>query len=509
VEPNRSARSQVSRRVLIVDLNNFARYPSIPVGYLSAVCRNAGYDVSVFSPLMLGIGGVVRERPTRWYSLTAARLNYRAAVSPLRLIRSVRKRAAMLRAPKLKKEQRRVVDEFRRQLAENRPDVVLVSSYLMYLEHSTEICAACVEHDVPVLVGGPYFAQPEVVAEWVAIPGVTAIVGGEVELELPAILATVLAKGDLLQHPGLWLPGPNGKPVGGARPPLTQLDDVPFPDYRDFPWAKYPNRIIPVLTGRGCGWGVCTFCSDVTSTAGRTFRSRDPRKVLDEIAHHHEQHGASLFAFTDLKLNSDLVVWQAILSGMQRAAPGSRWIGSVHVDAVGRPRNGLSHDELAQAAESGCVRLTTGLENGSQRILDAMKKGTNVAATGHFVAAAAAAGISVRCTMIVGYPGETASDIDASADYIEQHRGSIERVSLNRFSLMTGTGIHRSIENKSQPHPDFELLAANHPLAQIEYRHTPANQPAYHKSVMRLLGEVHVINREPLSQRARDFEGVM
>ena len=45
---------QIEPKVLVVDLNNFARYPTLSVGYLSAVLRKASYQVSVFAPLMVG-----------------------------------------------------------------------------------------------------------------------------------------------------------------------------------------------------------------------------------------------------------------------------------------------------------------------------------------------------------------------------------------------------------------------------------------------------------------------
>ena len=50
-----------SRRILLVDLNNFARYPSLAVGYLAASLRKAGAQVQVFAPLMVGVQGVQRE----------------------------------------------------------------------------------------------------------------------------------------------------------------------------------------------------------------------------------------------------------------------------------------------------------------------------------------------------------------------------------------------------------------------------------------------------------------
>ena len=45
-------------RVLIADLHNFARYPTVAVGYLAGVLRSAGIDVEVFSPFSHGVTGV-------------------------------------------------------------------------------------------------------------------------------------------------------------------------------------------------------------------------------------------------------------------------------------------------------------------------------------------------------------------------------------------------------------------------------------------------------------------
>jgi len=62
------------RSVLIVDLNNFARYPTIAIGYLTSILRNAGVEMEVFSPLSSGVTGVQREPRARPWSLLDQRL---------------------------------------------------------------------------------------------------------------------------------------------------------------------------------------------------------------------------------------------------------------------------------------------------------------------------------------------------------------------------------------------------------------------------------------------------
>lgn len=496
--------------VLVVDLNNFARYPTLSVGYLAAVCRAAGMAVEVFSPLMIGLKGFRREPPPGWWGLAAERLNYLAATSRLAPVRRLRAALVSRIASDLVHDGGALVEAFRRRLARARPDVVLVSTYLMYREQVAGICAACRSVGVPVLVGGPYFAQPPIVEAWAGLPGLTALIAGEVELELPALIEALLAGRELGGFQGVVAVSGTRPAAARARPPLRRLDAVPFPDFRDFPWERYPNRIVPVITGRGCGWGVCTFCSDVVSTAGRTFRSRSPGHVLEEIGRHHRD-GTSLFVFTDLKLNSDLEVWQALLDGMQAVAPGARWVAAVHVDAMAahRPDNGLEGDALRRAAASGCVRLSTGLESGSQRVLDAMKKGTRIEATGRFLAAAAAAGISTRCTMILGYPTETAQDVAATVGFLEAYRATIERIKIGRFFIAHGTAFEHSLARAPAAYPRLRRLGEDAALGWIEHSFAPADRAAYRAAVLRLLGVIHRINRNPLRPAARDFEGVM
>lgn len=492
-------------RVLVVDLNNFARYPTLSVGYIIAVCRRAGMSVKLFSPLSVGLKGVARERPASALTLAASKANYLAFSGRFAAMRPLRRWAASAARMPIKRRQGRVLEQFTAHIERDRPDIVLISTYLAFRELTASMCRVCEERRVRVVIGGPYFAQPQVIREWINISGLTALAAGEVELDLPQIIESLLGGEDATRFVGVIVPdGPAGY-RGRMASPLHQLDDVPYPDFTDFPWDRYPERIVPVVTGRGCGWGVCAFCSDVTSTAGRTFRSRSPENVLGEVRSHHDRYGATLFVFTDLKLNSNLEMWRAIARGMQDAAPGARWIASVH---VGRHReNGLTSDELHLAADSGCVRLTTGLESGSQRVLELMRKGSEADAIGAYLHDATRAQINTRCTMIAGYPGEQADDVYQSTRFVRAHAEAIERISLNPFRIITGTPAHTALDKGKLP--DVADARPHHRLAVIDHHPLQARSGAYRRVVMQLYDAVHAVNRKPLHERARVFEGVM
>ena len=153
------------------------------------------------------------------------------------------------------------------------------------------------------------------------------------------------------------------------------------------------------------------------------------------------RHSTSNFIFLDLKLNSNPAMFRGIAEEIQAHVHGAQWVGTVHVDQ--RPDNGLARRDLRVAANAGMRRISFGLESGSQRLLDAMDKGASVEANSEFIRYAHEAGLSVRCTMFKGYPGETAEDLELTADFLARHAAYLDRIRYNDFSIHEGTPIYQ------------------------------------------------------------------
>jgi anaerobic magnesium-protoporphyrin IX monomethyl ester cyclase len=490
-------------RALVIDLNNFSRYPTLPVGLLVAVLREAGVDVDVLSPLARGVRGYPRLTRAKPWGLIDSRLRYWSAVTPSRSVRALRALAARALQPGTDGDRGAIV-AYAQEMLRHRPDVVLVSAYTMYEGIVRAIAKLCRSQGVPLVAGGSYLAAPEIVARWLDIDGVSAIFSGEPEPRLVDLLRDLVAGADIADYAGVSLPG---RPVRQPAPPLGQLDRLPFADYADFPWERYPNRIVPIMTGRGCEWGRCRFCADVVTAAGRTFRSRTLDNVLGEIRHQSKRHDTSLFVFLDLKLNSDLELWRGLIGGLPAVAPDAAWTASVHVDT--RRDHGLTRDDLVTAKRAGLARITTGLETASRRLLKSMAKGTNPERTRQFVRDAAQAGISVRLTTIIGYPGERAEDIDETAGFLMENQDSIERVMINRFSLMLGTDAERRSIERPATLPGLRRESLDPANAVVRHSNTACSTREHRRAVYRLMSTVHRINRKPLTSRAQEFEGVM
>lgn len=261
------------------------------------------------------------------------------------------------------------------------------------------------------------------------------------------------------------------------------------------------------MSGRGCSWSACTFCGDVISANGRTFRSRGIEAVLNELKTQFEIHDSKDFIFLDIKLNSDLEVWNGLIAQFQAVVPKGRWIGTVHVNSKGE--NGLSRENLFAAKKAGLTRISFGLESASQRLLDLMKKGTDIQSCSDFIQNAYDAGISVRASMMLGFPSETTEDIEQTIVFMEKHFHHFDRIRLSKFKPLPDTPFDRIYNKAPQKFPYFSNLKWDYRLARGLYRYKPPNTLAYRKAQKQLLDIVYKINSRPLRDNAKEFNGMM
>ncbi len=486
-------------RLLMVDLNNFSTFPTLAIGLLIASLRNRGHTIELLSPLAHDVPAATRERQENIFD------HLRRRISLTDMPQAFALRDFLRNANNIREERPHpvVLKQVAQALA-RRPDVLLISAYLQHMPTIRSLAELARQAGIPVVVGGPMFNLPHVAEEWRKIPGVSMLFGGEADLVLPDLVQTFLAGGNVLQYPGVTLP--DGA-TSSAAPPLRRLDETPIPDFTDFPWDRYPVRIVPLMSGRGCQWDRCLFCSDVISASGRTFRTRSIDSVLLEMQEQARRHNTASFLFLDLKLNSWPNMIRGIAGRIQQYVQGAEWVGTVHVDQ--RADNGLSRSDLTAAVDGGMRRISFGLETGSQPLLDRMKKGSSVERNAQFITDANAAGLSIRCTMFKGFPGETAQDMEATERFLDRHGHMLDRVRFNNFSLYTDTPIWQEMMDKSGAGAELELTVSDHARAKFRYRRRQPFGRDYRRSKARVLAIVHEINKRPLRDSARQFDGLM
>jgi radical SAM superfamily enzyme YgiQ (UPF0313 family) len=114
-------------------------------------------------------------------------------------------------------------------------------------------------------------------------------------------------------------------------------------------------------------------------------------------------------------------------------------------ECISRP-DCLNEEVIAALAEMGCYRLWLGSESGSQRVLDAMQRGTNVADLQAKAKQLKNAGISVGMFIMLGYEGEELADLDATTDHLKK---SAPDIFLTTVAYpIKGTGYHTSVQER-------------------------------------------------------------
>jgi len=307
--------------------------------------------------------------------------------------------------------------ELESKLTEYQPDLVGVTTSTLTYEPAVQILkmAKRVLPDCVTLVGGPHVTvmDKETLG---TVPEADIVVRGEGEQTILELART--AFGSHMQ--GLdEIAGITFRKNGHIdrtcdRPFIQNLDQLPFPAYKHFPLHKFRvfgKTYLPIITSRGCPFQ-CAFCL-TSRMCGRKFRIRTPKNVVDELEWLRETHGADAFALYDDTFTFDKTRAHKICEEMKTRKVDVPWDCRTRVDKI-------SQGLLAEMRSADCQLIHFGVESGSQKMLDAMKKGTTVEQNEKAISWAKDAGISVAISVVLGYPGETVDLLNQTFDFIRK-----------------------------------------------------------------------------------------
>ena len=200
-----------------------------------------------------------------------------------------------------------------------------------------------------------------------------------------------------------------------SRPLESDVDAFPFPARHLVPMEIY--RMSPDLSIRppmdiifgayGCPYD-CVFCA-AQSVIGGSFRPRSLDNIFAEIDQVvREQNPRTLLMGDDnfvLSKERTLEFCERYMArGYHETLP---WQIATRVDSV-------DGEILRAMAEAGCYLVSFGIESGVGRLLETVEKGAEVDQAESAVRLAKQAGLIVRATFILGLPGETVEDSEAT-----------------------------------------------------------------------------------------------
>jgi anaerobic magnesium-protoporphyrin IX monomethyl ester cyclase len=243
--------------------------------------------------------------------------------------------------------------------------------------------------------------------------GVDYVIKGEVEVTLKELLLTLEKRGDTQMIHGLIFKRFGQTFTTTPRNVTRDLDALPLPawdlvnidSYRTVWKKKHGYFSLNLATTRGCPFK-CNWCAK--PVYGNRYNSRSPENVISEIELLLKNYNPDHFWMSDdifglkpgwLNHFHELVVEKSLRFKYKIQSRADLLLEDNTIDAL---------------AGSGAETVWIGAESGSQKILDAMDKGTTIEQVRLATSLLKSRGIKVGFFLQFGYPGENEADIDST-----------------------------------------------------------------------------------------------
>ena len=301
--------------------------------------------------------------------------------------------------------------ELQAKLASYAPDIVGVTAMTPTIPEALQV-AAIAKRTVPgakTVLGGvhPTFCYEEVLG---ASAAVDYIVCGEGETTIRLLLSALGAGEDPAGVAGVAFRRDRAVVKTAKRCFLENIDDLPAAwdllEWQDYKYFVIPNsRLGAISTSRGCDHD-CIFCSQQKFWE-KSWRARDPQKVVDEIAYLHETYGVNVFLITDEYPTSNRERWEAFLDLLiARELPVYLLMETRTTDVV------RDRDIMWKYRKAGVVHIYIGIEATDQETLDFIKKELDVTEGKLALDIIHEHGIITETSFVLGFPNETRKSIE-------------------------------------------------------------------------------------------------
>ena len=303
-----------------------------------------------------------------------------------------------------------------------RPDLLMVcmSVTTIQLKHALRLCddIKAARKELPIIFGGihpimfPYQTIQDNVVDYV--------VYGEGEYALRDILAHIQTGTPHLDSIKGIMYKKQGKPVMTPLQQGIDPNDVSLPDYELLEIERYMDRefitnlgkshtlrALDIMTSRGCPYR-CNFCTN-TMDVFKRYRPLALSKVFQLIDLLVTKYKVNHIWFTDDLFFVHKKRLQDICQYIVDKGYKITWESNARVDQF---KDGFLDDALlALLKKSGCFCLRMGMESGSDRVLQLMKKDSGVDDIIHAVSQCEKHDIIAIGNFICGFPTETKEEI--------------------------------------------------------------------------------------------------
>ncbi len=293
-----------------------------------------------------------------------------------------------------------------------RPDVVGIKTFCTSAKAVNDTLGLIRSRypSIHCVIGGPQVnAAPEEVLKYIAAD---AAFHGDCERSFPDYVEELSRGRDVKKIPGLIRR--EGESIT-INPPdcIEGLDALGMPAWDLMPPHRggqlQLSRYSPtasVLTSRGCS-GKCTFCSE----AGGSLRFRSLDLVMEELLLLKDKYRVKEIMFQDSNFAARSSRVEELCRMMIEAGFNLPW--SV---PYGTRWETLTPDLLKLMRRAGCYRASIGIETGSQRLQEKIRKHIPLAKLQERLRECRGSGVEIMGNFMYGFPGESREELQATLD---------------------------------------------------------------------------------------------
>jgi anaerobic magnesium-protoporphyrin IX monomethyl ester cyclase len=284
-------------------------------------------------------------------------------------------------------------------------------------------------------------------AECLSYPNIDYVIIGEPEHTVQELARELEQRGkkDFKRIKGIGYVKNKEIIITPPRPPIQDLDSLPFPARHLLPMQTYFEAVkeIPlrgeirkpwatVVTSRGCPFN-CVFCS-IHTVMGRKWRGRSPENVVDELEQLVDTYHIEQLDFSDENMTLDRKRMEGICDLIVKRGLDIKWFTPNGVRA-----DTLDEKLLTKMKKSGCEKIRVAPESGVQRVVNqVIKKSLDLKTVERAVVLCKKVGIRVGCFFVIGLIGETKEEIKQTIKFAYKLR----RLGAESFIFSIATPVY-------------------------------------------------------------------
>jgi radical SAM superfamily enzyme YgiQ (UPF0313 family) len=307
-------------------------------------------------------------------------------------------------------------DDIKNFIKDFKPNIVGVSAVTILIHDAQYICSLAkgISPDILTVIGGPHASTIPTDAAQHKDTDLAVI--GEGEIIFLELCRTVLNREKYQSIAGIAYRDNGHIIVNDKKPPIDNLDEIPFPNlslvpdlehYNPMPhWGK-SGHFSTMITSRGCPYD-CSFCS-VTADQGQKYRYRSPENIVEEIKDLRKKYTVTEVSFRDGTFTTNKKRVTELCNLMIKEKLNVEWSCNVRA-------NELDPELLRLMKKAGCNFVFYGIEQGNSELLWKHKKlrKEKVREAARWVKEA---GMDVQGYFIMGMPEENMTTLQETIDF--------------------------------------------------------------------------------------------